>query len=486
MDCLPPTRAPARPHCVRQLPTGSPSGSVPCGCDRGARNVQSTVFRRFARCLPVALMCLGLLGAAPPGFDRVEAGDAAWDDNDRRAAREHWREASTSPSEAVAAMAELRLLQVSGSPGLVLHWIRMQSQRAACSSEDVWCLLVEVDRQLFLSRVGLPHNRRSALAELDRLEQAPQVAADPSLREAVTRRRTWLGTADQPGMPPRTGPGTWTVGVSPLGSTGLGGGAAVGFSNPDVGLRGGRLSVRVGATNRGNLLGSIAYNAPGRFWWHGAVRASRYERVMLATAGETATESWKTLTAEVGPGLRGPKASIWLGPVLLSDAGANAGAQTSGGVEVSARTRLGPSRSSFRMVAAAGDYRLATGLAQVRVAPSSGRVAVRLAAAPTAASPEAPAWRVPGWGGGVVLRHGSWQSLRHPLLAGATVELRTPRAGPFQATVYGEGAVGGQPVAGFGTGLLVGLPPSPQNPFRVDVAWGSLGLGISTGWGRAF
>jgi hypothetical protein len=471
------------------LPThagkGDLSGSTPPGWTIRPRYLTLRC-RQLARVVAAGLLSLGLLGAAPAGYDQIIEGDAAWDAKNRQAARQHWRAASASPSPAVAAMAELRLLQISGTTGLVAHGVRMELVRLRCTEGTPWCRLAEVDRQLFLQRVGLPHLRRLALNQLAELEGSPAMVEDESLRDAVALRRTWLGTADAPGSPPRPGPGTWTIGVSPLGATGLGGGVSLNFNHPDVALRGGRLSVSMGATTRGNLHGSLSYNSPGRIWWHTGVRTARYERVLLSTASGTTTESWQTLTAEVGPGLRKPWGAFWVGPALVRDAGATTPAQTSGGLEVGARARWGPSRSRLRLLAVAGDYRIASGTGHVSLVTPANRASVRLSLAPTAASPATPAWRIPGWGGGVVLKHGSWQSLRDPLLTGISAEVRSPRVGRFQVATYGEGAMGDRLVGGIGAGLLVGLPPSPQNALRVDAAWGTLGLGISTGWGRAF
>jgi hypothetical protein len=242
----------------------------------------------------------------------------------------------------------------------------------------------------------------------------------------------------------------------------------------------------VGATNRGALQGSFSYNAPGRVWWHTGVRAARYDRVVLSTETTSSTESWGTLTAEIGPGLREQWGAVWLGPALIRDAGETTTPQTGVGLELGARARWGPTRSSLRLLAATGSYQIATGTGHVSLVAPTSRALVRLSMAPTVASPDAPVWRIPGWGGGVVLKHGSWESLRHPLLTGIHGEVRSPRAGRFRAALYGEGALGGQPVAGVGAGLMVGLPPSPQDALRLDVAWGTLGLGISTGWGRSF
>jgi len=432
------------------------------------------------------VLSVGLLGAAPPDYEQVRAGDAAWDDKERRTAREHWEKAAASPHPAVAAMAELRLLQISGTSGLITHGIRIEKQRLRCPVKEPWCLLAEVDRQFFLGRVGMPHERQLGLSYLAQLEQSPSLSNDPLLRAAVEQRRAWIGTAEEPGTPPKTGPGTWTIGISPLGATGLGGGAAMNIYHPDVGLRGGRLSVGVGATNRGTLRGSFSYNAPGRVWWHTGVRAARYERVVLSTESRSSTESWGTLTAEVGPGLRKQWGAFWLGPALLRDAGETTTPQTGVGLELWARARWGPTRSSLRLLAAAGNYQIATGTGHVTLMSPTSRSLVRLSVAPTVASPEAPVWRIPGWGGGVVLKHGSWESLRHPVLSGISGEVRSPKLGRFQGAVYGEGALGDRPVAGAGAALMVGLPPSPQNALRLDVAWGSLGLGISTGWSRSF
>ena len=431
-------------------------------------------------------LAIGLLGAAPPGFEALTAGDDAWDAGLRADARRHWLEAADSAHPAVGAMAEARLLQVSGTPGLIVHGPRLDAHLARCPAAQPWCGLARVDAQLFQTRVGLPGRLDDAQTWLAALETAPALPEDAVLVGAVARRRQWLGGTGAAPRPPVLGPGTWVVGVAPFGATGLGAGGAVVFSSPDVAHRGGRMHATVGATLGGSVRGLAAYDSPGRVWGHGLLQAGRYQGVVLAEAAPETRWSWRTLTATAGPGLRGEAGSIWVGPTLLMDEAPGTSRTTSGGGALGLDVGRSRWRTSVDAQAVGGDYTLATGTAHLVLRTASARALGRLSVAPTVASAEGPLWRTPGWGGGVVLRHGSWQSLRSPVLAGAVAELRARPIGRFEAGVFAEAAVGDRLVGGVGTGLAVQLPPSPRDVLRVDVAWGSLGLGVSTGWGRFF
>lgn len=425
-----------------------------------------------------------LLGAAPPGLDAVHAGDDAWDRGDRREARLQWEAAAASTHPAVGVMAEARLLQVSGTVGLVTHGPRLDAHQARCPAEQPWCVLAGVDAAVFLARVGLADERSTARARLAALENASE--SDPALLAAIQRRRRWVGTGEGTGEPPALGPGTWMAGLAPFGATGLGVGGAVMFTHPDVGLRGGHLRASVGGTTTGSVRAQAAYDAPGSVWWHAHLLGARYRGVALSETDTAAQWSWRTLTAGAGPGLRRTTHSIWAGPTVLLDDAASVGVTRSVGGALGAQVRFGRWASSIDGHGVTGDYTLCTGTGGVQLQSTSHRARVRLSVAPTLATAGTPLWRTPGWGGGVVLRHGGWQSLRHPVLTGTVAEVRTRPLGRFQGALYGEAAWGGQWVGGVGTGMVVRLPPSPRDALRVDVAWGTLGWGVSTGWGRDF
>ncbi|MBO83961.1 MAG: hypothetical protein CL927_01265 [Deltaproteobacteria bacterium] len=426
------------------------------------------------------------MGAAPPGLDAVHAGDDAWQHGARRDAREHWLRAAASTHPAVGMMAEARLLQVSGTAGLLTHGPRLDEHRTRCPEAQSWCALAAVDVAVFLPRVGLGDAGLDVQSRWSAMEARLDPDPDPDLRAAVDRRRVWLGDEAEQPRPPSSGPGTWTLGLAPFGATGLGVGGAVVFAHPDVGLRGGRLHASVGATAAGSVRGQLAYDSPGSVWWHGQTQVARYRSVALSGAAATSRWSWRTVTVGAGPGLRRASSSVWLGPALLLDDAPGASVTRAVGAMMGGRTQHARWASSVDVRGVTGDYTLATGTAHVVMRSRSERLVGRLSVAPTHASSDCPLWRMPGWGGGVVLRHGGWQSLRNPVLSGAVAELRTRPIGRVQAAMFSEAAWGGQWVVGGGAGVSVRLPPNPQSALRVDVAWGSLGLGVSTGWGRYF
>ena len=103
----------------------------------------------------------------------------------------------------------------------------------------------------------------------------------------------------------------------------------------------------------------------------------------------------------------------------------------------------------------------------------------------------APTWRIPGWGGGTVLRHGRFLQYQSPILAAGVVEWRQPITPTWGATAFIEGGHASAWVGGVGSGIRLALPPRPSANLRLDIAWGGLlgetgSLGVSTGWGTAF
>lgn len=409
-------------------------------------------------------LVVGLASAAvPPGMDAVDRGDAAWAAGDRVGARDAWREAATSAHPATAAMAEARLLQVSGNPGLVVHGPRMDAALARCPRSTEWCAVAHFDAAFFQHRLGLGP------------PPAPLAAHAP---EAARLARSRWTTAPPPHVP------TWTLGLSPFGASGYGFGAALVLRHPDLGLQGGTLGLTAGATLSEDRVLAAAVDTPGRVGVH--VEASTRQTHLETTPHPL---EWRAHSAVVGPRLTGPSVEGWLAGLVWLDIGLE-DRRALGGTGAVTWSPTPATSTRLQGQAVRGGTELDTITLDIRHSPGLQGLAGRFVATTTRAT-DAPTWRTPGWGGGTVFRHGTFLQYQAPLLVGVVGEWRQPITRALGLTGMVEGGWTGRPTAGGGAGVWVSLPPRPSAVIRLDVAWGtathSSGThGISTGWGTAF
>jgi len=406
-------------------------------------------------------------------MSHVTAGDRAWEAGDRRRARAEWVKAADSSHPATRAMAEARLLRVSGNIGLATHGPRRDAALSRCPQGVDWCALAQVDAELYGAALGLPADLTRAgrlLAQVDEAELASEVG----------RRETWLET----GVP--TSAGTWVLGVGPVGASGLGFGAAAVFRHPDLGLRGHQLSAHAGGTTSGNIVAGAIVDTWGTIGLH-AEAAGQHAEVELYEASDTVRRTrWTALSTTAAPKLGSRRAGAWLGPTLWRDSAGSARWTSPGARGAAWWTTDAGTRIFGEATAMGADHQLVYGTVDLRSPPKAAGPALRLAVTPTFAAEHTPTWRRPGWGGGEMLRQGAWARFRAPWLVGTVAEWRQPLHGPLHGAVFGELAWADRPVAGGGAGLRLALPPHPSATVRLDVAHGTGGLGISAGWGAAF
>ena len=407
------------------------------------------------------------LAAAPPLYEHIRSGDASWAHGDRVEARTAWEQAATSPHPATAAMAEARLLQISGNVGLALHGPRMDAALARCPPTVDWCALARHDAQYFSHRLGLGPPPGALPA-----------SADPELVEPLRIRSSWSHE------PPPTVP-TWTLGISPYGASGLGFGAAVVYRNPDLRLRGGSLHWTAGSTTSGNHLLSATLATGGPWALH---LAAQRQKVQLDSPGAAAR--WASHTLRVGALWRRRTVTGWLGGEGWLDR-SGFGLERSGGLASEGRATLHPHIDvHWSGRAIAGDGSMQSLTVDLRTTPQHRGLATRWVVTGTHA-PDTPVWRVPTWGGGSVLRHGHYLQYRSPLLVGGVLEWRQPVSAAWAVMGFAEAAHTDAVVTGVGTGLRVSLPPRPSANLRIDGAVGGTlndwrRVGISTGWDTAF
>ncbi len=486
--------------------------------------------RRAIRAVPLALalaLALPAWGAAPaptappPGIAEVDAGDRAWAAGDRRAARAHWRSAASlapgpgdggpddgspgeaDPAAAARALAELRLLLVSGNLGMARHGPRADAALAACDPAAPWCQLAAADRQLMAAQLGLPGRDAAARA------RAHAQAALSALPGPATARLVWAGAAPVAALDDHDGgglgavlaagagrwptPGTWLAGLLIAGGSGQGLVLGARLDHPDLALAGHQLHARAWGSTRGAAGAAGRFRGAGTVGGLGALQAQHavldvYTATPAGGARRQTLRSWGG-QAEAGvvwrprPGTALEGGALGRADRLTAPARQWAGA----GGWLGATQRLGPATTLQARLPALGGPELAQLRPRISLqhSPPAGLAAWALADG-NIVGEGIPVWWQPSAGGGEVLRHGPLGRFRGPALGAAVLEWRQPVRGPLGLVAFAEGAWLGGPHGGGGLGLRLDLPPRPSNRLRFDVALGDGGLGVSAGVGALF
>ena len=276
-----------------------------------------------------------------PGSSDLDAGDIAWSHGQTGLAHQNWTRAAESDDPSVRAMAEIRLLYVSGSFGMVIHGPRADAALDECPTGTPWCDLAEADYQLLSLRFGLPGDLERAVGLANASKSSLPAAAMARLvlsGAQTTENLSEFDTSELDGLGQAllttngqwaTGPGTWTIGVSAFGVPGMGTGAAFRWTHPDIGWKRWRSSVQAAVGFRAIDQSSHpiwtwggSLTSPGQVWWHiqgsgkhGWVDLYCDEQAPVATV---VIDTWKLHTA---PGLQWKNHSFWLGPQMRWDAG---------------------------------------------------------------------------------------------------------------------------------------------------------------------
>ncbi len=411
----------------------------------------------------------------------LDAGDAAWRAGDRGEARAAWREAAEAEDPAVQAMAEVRLLRVSGNLGWMVHGPRADAALARCPAVDPWCDLAEADYDLTLRDLGLTRDAGQAGARIRR--------AAPALPEAAALRERWMA-APREVWPP--GPGTWTLGLGVLGGPGLGLGGTLRLVHPDLGWERVRLDLAATGTTRGAAALAAGWRTPGSPYGTGSLLASQGP---LDTYAGGALQTWTVtqLGATAALGLRAGELSAWAGPSLRLEGTEEL--MGGHGVLGGARWELAGGRASAKVAGelALADYDLARlsldlrGRVPIGALTLAGRALSELA---PWTDEHTPFWRLPSAGGSELLRGAPAGRYRgEALILGAT-ELRAELSPSWELVAFGElawlpGAEEPGPHPGAGVGARLRLPPRPDNTLRLDLGFTDAGWGLVAGWGEA-
>lgn len=483
------------------------------------------------------LLCLSATARAgcpePAGGDahqHLARGDVAWLEGRRGEARCAWRaaidaaeqadaapDAATGRALAVRAMAELRRLRTSGNLGLAVQGPRADRAIAACPVDLPWCRLARADRALLVTELGIADERARAVS------LAASVAQDGQLPVAAAVRAAQAGAlplpdlqllADAPGLADqpdidiaralvatqggRPSPGSWALGLGFVGAPGMGAGPVVRLTHPDVGWRGWKLEAEGLVTSAGAARLAAGLRTAGPTWLTTGAAASRLLVPVYDADGTlVARDEVLSLSLRGAPGITRGAVSAWLGPALRLDQSAATvaagepgmvhGHGLFGGVGAGVGRRLRLRTVLDGELAVAGPRHLDLGLDVVfdHPAPLRARLAWQAVGslAPLATS---PTWRMPAWGGGVVLRSAPLGRFREPAMAAGVVEWRQPLVGVLGAAAFGEVALAEGLHLGGGGGLRLHLPPRPRTTVRLDLAGGSEGLALTAGYGEAF
>lgn len=451
------------------------------------------------------LLLLSLLCAALAGPAALDSGDGAWFAGDRIAARAAWLEAAKEADPATVAMAEVRLLRVSGNLGLLSHGPRADRALADCAAADPWCALAWADYHLTLADLGLPADpglaaalARQAASALPGPALARQVWAGAAPAEALEGDPTALGQglAQHGGRWP-SGPGTWLLALGLSGAPGLGVGGALRFAHPDLGGGQARLELSAAATSRGALALSVASRIGRR---SGALLSASGARAVVdlydqeaetqrsLIVGQAAASAAPLIQVGRWSGWAGPAARVDVGEALLQGHGAFGGLAwdgTAAGGGPWARLSAEGAFADYTMLRASLDLR-------ERWAVPGGVLASRLLGEAALRDARTPVWRLPSAGGAELLRGAPSGRFRGPGLLAAALEYRHP-LGPtlslalFADTVWvSDPGPLPSPHGGAGAGLRLHLPPRPLNTVRLDLGFTDAGWGLVAGWGEAF
>ena len=417
---------------------------------------------------------------------QVDRGDELWCAGDYSGARKQWNAVNSEDLSEVALASYRKLLSASNLTWPFLGYKGDQSL-AQCARDDVHCALANVDREIFLSMMGLPSDLSYAQ------ELAQQLL--PHLPTRAQSRLVWLGAASldsldgdaldafgkclqqHNGKYPR-GPGGAYIGFGLYGGGRLGIGLNAGWTQPNIDQRGGELILSAAATTKqaGGLF--VNYRSAGKVWFraNGSIqRLPFYRYVEDVPEFHLLDAAMLTLS----PGYRWESAVLW------------------GGVEVRADQLSDPLLSigptfgwSWRVhptVEWTGDFlytwidyhhlRLDNRL--IWVDPSGFAAMATLYAAPES---EAPWWRMPTLGGGRILRTAPGHRWRDELIPSAVFEYRwrpeaTVGVVAFSELAYAEDSLHG----GGGLGLRIRMPPQPFNTIRIDVGYGDAGWNVLFG-----
>ena len=435
---------------------------------------------------------IGQIATASP----IDLGDRLWCQGDYKEASLAWKEASGNDNPAMVAQSHYRRLLSASNLGWAVHGVLGDAALAKCPINDTACALANVDRELFLSLMGLPADLAYAEELSERLLS--------HIPEQATARLVWLGKKSQVDLQefPLTsldgmgqclvqegkttwdkGPGGAYIGFGLYGGGQLGIGGSMGWTQPNIDKRGGQLQSSIALTTQyaGGLF--LSYTSVGSKWIQ--VNGNIQRRPFFQYTGDTPNfHLIETASLSIRPGLRWNNGQAWLGPMGRWEQYQIENTQPSWtGIGLSTGAMWKPKETIQFYVT--GEYiewqyhHLRVDSQFMWIHPSGWASLVEFSASPNT---EAPWWRLPTVGGGNVLRTAPAHRWRDELLPSAVLEYRWRQQDTLgivlfsEATYVDDGFHGGG-----GLGIRIRMPPQPYNTMRFDIGYGDSGWNILFG-----
>ncbi|MEC7986817.1 MAG: hypothetical protein VX278_16735 [Myxococcota bacterium] len=428
-----------------------------------------------------------LLFASP-----LDEGDRFWGARQYHKAIPYWKEARRSESLAVSAMARYRLLLVSTNLMLPLDLLAADQTLAQCPVEDLRCALARVDRENIFEMLGFPNDLALATELLGYIKQR--------LPDDVQAREVWINPQKVDSLPEDSPVGLAQAlrinrGILPRGPGGasltagfffgerLGLGMNLTLLQPNIDHKMGDLRLLMSIGTKGYGILGLQYDRISPLWIQTRFDLRRVNYFQRSVDGWTILPV-STVEGSVTLGIRKPKFTLWIGPVLrweelleipISAHGFSVGMQLGDDSLLFRQTVQSSLAAYFHLEShTLLQFKHPTGLAlQVRAQVCPGT--------------QAKWWRHPRAGGGLNLRLPPAQWIRGSHLYSGALEWHLFPKHLFGGVLFAEGAHNTKDhYIGAGVGVRMRLPPRPNNTLRLDVGYGSSGWGVSANVGEQF
>lgn len=416
----------------------------------------------------------------------INLGDRLWCQEEYHKAEMEWKKATQSKDYAVVAQANYRLLLQASNLGWAVYGVQGDIALSKCSTSDPYCGLANVDREIFMSLLGLPSDL--AYAENIARRLIPYIPAEAMARLVWLEKEPKSLLAEQPSLDGfgaclqnsdwTRGPGGAYYGFGMYGGGRLGVGASASWTQPNIDGHGGQLQLSVSYTTQkaGGVFAS--YSSAGDLWIRSNVNAQR--RPYYLYIDDTPNFYLVEMAGgEISPGYRWDNGFLWLGLNMGVDYLDNRYRYfgPTGGIQLQispyAQWRSDFSYSNWDYYNLRIDHQL------MWIHPTGFASMFNILSAPNTKSPW---WRKPTIGGGNILRTTPAHRWRDEIIPSAVFEYRhkpqsTLGVVAFTEMAYAEKGIHG----GGGLGLRIRMPPQPYNTMRIDIGYGDMGWNVLFG-----
>ena len=420
----------------------------------------------------------------------IDLGDRLWCQGDYKEANTHWKEASNSSDPATVAMSHYRRILTASNLGWAVRGVLADTSLDKCALNDPQCALANVDREIFLSFLGLPADLKFAN------ELAYKLL--PHIPAAATARLVWFGDVPASALQEikvldgfgecmqqsttwDRGPGGAYFGFGLYGGGRLGIGGSASWTQPNIDNNGGQLQTSVALTTQkaGGIY--LSYTSVGKRWVQ--VNSSAQRRPFFRYQSTTPTFNLVEIaSAAIKPGWTWDSGQIWVGPFARIE-GVPIGEQDWRAIGLQSGLIWKPYNSlqiRSGIEYTEWNYHHLRMDAQLMWIHKSGLATlIDFSSTPNT---EAPWWRLPTVGGGTILRTAPAHRWRDEFLPAMVLEYRWKPENTFGVVPFAEVAYANDSLhGGGGIGIRLRLPPQPQNTMRFDIGYGDSGWNILFG-----